>query len=185
MVEHSPLHLGEVAIEKGGFGSPSTKVANFTYHIITLSQILSTLHFISHLVYHKPTKWDSDNHKLFIYIYIYIYIYWIHRLIGLVGRVFTNGPGYQGSIPGRVIQKTFKKLVLDTSLLKSQHYISRVKWSNSGKRVALSPTPWSHRITLDYSRQLYYFILNSDFFLRLDWSSYQSLRAKSILLLNP
>ena len=25
------LHLGVVAIEKGAFGSPSTKVANFTY----------------------------------------------------------------------------------------------------------------------------------------------------------
>ena len=25
-----PLHLGVVAIEKGAFGSPSTKVANFT-----------------------------------------------------------------------------------------------------------------------------------------------------------
>ena len=26
-----PLHLGVVAIEKGAFGSPSTKVTNFTY----------------------------------------------------------------------------------------------------------------------------------------------------------
>ena len=26
-----PLHLGVVAIEKGAFGSPSTKVAYFTY----------------------------------------------------------------------------------------------------------------------------------------------------------
>ena len=26
---HSPLHLGVVAIEKGAFWSPSTKVANF------------------------------------------------------------------------------------------------------------------------------------------------------------
>ena len=28
---HSPIHLGRVAIEKGAFGSPSTKVANFTH----------------------------------------------------------------------------------------------------------------------------------------------------------
>ena len=28
----SPLHLGVIAIEKGAFGSPSTKVANFTYY---------------------------------------------------------------------------------------------------------------------------------------------------------
>ena len=29
-----------------------------------------------------------------------------HRFIGLVGRVFTNGPVDRGSIPGRVIPKT-------------------------------------------------------------------------------
>ena len=42
--------------------------------------------------------------SLNIYIYIYIYIY--NRLIGLVGRVFANGPGDRGLIPGRVIPKT-------------------------------------------------------------------------------
>ena len=31
------------------------------------------------------------------------------QLIGQVGRVFTNGPGDWGSIPGRVIPKTLKK----------------------------------------------------------------------------
>ena len=36
-------------------------------------------------------------------VYIYIYIY-----IGLVGRVFINGPRDLGSIPGRVIPKTLK-----------------------------------------------------------------------------
>ena len=30
-----------------------------------------------------------------------------NRLIGLVGRVFTNGPGDLGSIPGCIIAKTF------------------------------------------------------------------------------
>ena len=28
----APVHLGVVAIEKGTFGSPSTKVANFTFY---------------------------------------------------------------------------------------------------------------------------------------------------------
>ena len=27
-----PLHLGVIAIEKGAFGSPSTKIANFTLY---------------------------------------------------------------------------------------------------------------------------------------------------------
>ena len=43
-----------------------------------------------------------------------------------VGRVFTNGPGDLGSIPGRVIPKTLK-MVLDTSLLNTQHYKVRIK----------------------------------------------------------
>ena len=42
-------------------------------------------------------------------------VYWI---IGLISRVFTNGPGYQGTIPGRVIPKT-PKMVLDAALLNS------------------------------------------------------------------
>ena len=41
--------------------------------------------------------------------------------IGLMSRVFANGPGDQGSIRGRVISKT-QKMVLDTSLLNIQHH---------------------------------------------------------------
>ena len=41
--------------------------------------------------------------------------------IGLMSRVFTNGPVDQGSIPGRVIQKT-QKMVLDAALLNTQYY---------------------------------------------------------------
>ena len=32
-----PLHLGVVAIEKGAFGLPSTKVINFTYYYIVVA----------------------------------------------------------------------------------------------------------------------------------------------------
>ena len=49
-----------------------------------------------------------------------------YRLFGLIGRVFANGLGDLGSIPGRVIPKTFK-MVLDTSLLNTQQYKKRVK----------------------------------------------------------
>ena len=44
----------------------------------------------------------------------------------LVGRVFANGPGDLGSIPGRVIPKTLKML-LDTPLLNIQQYKVRIK----------------------------------------------------------
>ena len=50
----------------------------------------------------------------------------MNRLIGLVGRVFANGPGDLGSIPSRVIPKTLK-MVLDTSLLSSQQHKVRIK----------------------------------------------------------
>ena len=49
----------------------------------------------------------------------------INRLIGLVDRVFANGPGDLGSIPGRVIPKTLKML-LDTPLLNTQQYKVRI-----------------------------------------------------------
>ena len=45
----------------------------------------------------------------------------LHRFIGIVGRVFANGSGDLGSIPGRIIPKTLK-MVLDTSLLNTLQY---------------------------------------------------------------
>ena len=55
---------------------------------------------------------------------VYVCIY--KRTIGQMSRVFANGPGDQGSIPGRVIPKT-KKMVLDAALLSTQHYKVRIK----------------------------------------------------------
>ena len=78
-------------------------------------------------------------------------------------RVFANGPGDLGSIPGRVIPKT-QKMVLDASLLKTQHYkvLIKGKVEQSWEGVAPSRTPWcssyrkgSLRVTLDNDRQLY------------------------------
>ena len=77
-----------------------------------------------------------------IYVYIYAYICILNWLIGLVVRVFANGLEDLGSIPGCVIPNTLK-MVLDTSLLNTQQYmvLSRVKWNNPGKGVALPPAP--------------------------------------------
>ena len=62
---------------------------------------------------------------------LYTYILDIYNLVwlGFIGpavRVFANGPGDLGSIPGRVIPKTLK-MVLDTTLLNTQHYKVRFK----------------------------------------------------------
>ena len=43
-----------------------------------------------------------------------------------VGRVFANGPGSLGSIPGRIVPKTLK-IVLDTSLPNTQQYKVRIE----------------------------------------------------------
>ena len=81
---------------------------------------------------------------------------------GSVGRVFANGPGDQGSIPGQVIPKTFKKwyLIPPCLTLSIIRYVSRVKGSIPRKGVASSPTPrcssyWkgSLRVALDSSCQ--------------------------------
>ena len=47
------------------------------------------------------------------------------QFTGLVGRVFTNGLGDQGSVPGQVIPKS--QMVLDVSLLNTQYYKARIK----------------------------------------------------------
>ena len=55
-----------------------------------------------------------------------------------MSRVFANGLGDWGSIPGRVIHT--QKMILDAALLNTQRY--RVKWSNPRNGVVLSSTPW-------------------------------------------
>ena len=78
-------------------------------------------------------------------------------------REFANHLAGLGSIPGRVIPKT-QKMVLDVSLLNTQHYKVWIKGKvvQSWERSSAPPTPWcssyqkgSLRVTLDYSRQLY------------------------------
>ena len=63
-------------------------------------------------------------------------------LIGLVGRVFANGPGDLGSIPGRIIPKTLK-MVLDTSLLNTQQYKVRIKGKVEQSRERSSAFPYT------------------------------------------
>ena len=94
---------------------------------------------------------------------MYFYIN-INRLIGLVDRVFSNGPGDQGSIPGRIIPKTLK-MVLDTSLLNTQQYKVRIKGkveqSRERSSTLLGVVPiekgafWSPSTN---GRQLYFYI---------------------------
>ena len=74
--------------------------------------------------------------SLSLYIYIYIYIYCP------AVRVFANGPGDLGSIPGRVIPKTLK-MELDTTLLNTQHYKVRFKGKVEQSREWSSALPYT------------------------------------------
>ena len=59
-----------------------------------------------------------------------------------MGRVFVDGPGDLGSIPGRVIPKTLK-MVLDTSLLNTQQYKVRIKSKVEQSREKISALPYT------------------------------------------
>ena len=66
----------------------------------------------------------------------------IQFLYGLVGRVFANGPGDLGSIPGRVLSKTLK-MVLHTSLFNTQQYKVRIKGNVEQSRERSSTLPYT------------------------------------------
>ena len=57
-------------------------------------------------------------------------------------RVFANGSGDMGSIPGRDIPKT-KKMVLDASLLNTQHYKVRIKGKVEQSKERSSALPYN------------------------------------------
>ena len=62
--------------------------------------------------------------------------------IGLMSRVFTNGPEDRGSIPGRVLPKT-QKMVLDVTLLNTQHYKLRIKGKVEQSRELSNALPYT------------------------------------------
>ena len=83
----------------------------------------------------KCCKNTKRNHLIFVAReYLVLLYYYLVPDIGLAVRVFANGPGDLGSIPGRVIPKV-QKMVLDASLLNTQHYKVRIKGKveHSGK----------------------------------------------------
>ncbi len=57
-------------------------------------------------------------------------------------RVFANGPGELGSIPSQVILK-IEKMVLDATLLNTQHYKVRIKGKVEQSRERSSALPYA------------------------------------------
>ena len=88
----------------------------------------SALNNLQRLICHKtqPTKTRRKYSSDMVLTTGILRLLWVFRDIGPAVRVFANGPGDLGSIPGRVIPKTLK-MVLDTTLLNTQHYKVRFK----------------------------------------------------------
>ena len=88
-----------------------------------------------------------------------------NRPIGIMVRVFANGLGDLGSIPGRVLPKT-QKMLLDASLFNTQHYKVWIKGKVEQYKERSSTLPLhlgvvaiekgSLWVTLDYGCQLTY-----------------------------
>ena len=86
-----------------------------------------------------------------------------NQSIGIMVRMFTNGPGNLASILDRVIPKT-QKMVLDApflSTLEMKVWI-KGKWNNTEKGLAPFLRPWCSRywkrrlqVTLDYGQSTY------------------------------
>ena len=59
-----------------------------------------------------------------------------------MSRVFTNGPGDWGSIPGQIIPKT-QKMILDAILFNTQHYKVRIKGKVEQSRERSTVLPYT------------------------------------------
>ena len=122
-------------------------------------------------------------------LYIFLMMWWqgngiLFWFMFLAVRVFANGPGDLGSIPGRVIPKT-QKMVLDASLLNTQHYKVQIKgkveqsregvvpsptpWCSSYRKGSLRDYPWLWLLTLLYYVFLKYFLNWHSYFCCFSW----------------
>ena len=110
-VPKTPITIGKL--------SPSWSIVFF--NPLAKSKCLS---FFSHSF--SFILWSSGTAKSIILQIRFFFGYYNVWDIGPAVRVFANGPGDLGSIPGRVIPKTLK-MVLDTTLLNTQHYKVRFK----------------------------------------------------------
>ena len=138
------------------------------------SKYLNLHYFIDHLEWEEDRELCEVKHKLTPPIFELespslfpmTIIITPHKLPSTqpfpTGRIYTNGPGDQGSILGRTIPKTLKMVLIPPCLtLSNIRYVSRVKWSNQVKGVAPSLTPqcssyWKRSllVALNYSCQL-------------------------------
>ena len=112
-------------------GSDFYMINNLLIAVYAFPMCMLTLLSADEIMLPKYVKWSTNFRGLPLKVEILkLYMVWICDVIfhlpyfivyKSATRVFANGPGDLGSIPGRVIPKTLK-MVLDTTLLNTQHY---------------------------------------------------------------
>ena len=120
-------------LEESGYSTDIrlTSKPSLRHHFSLLLQYIFKLIPCSELSFRGPNL-GSHHIGTFIFHPFWIEIPILSLTAVVIGswvpavRVFANGPGDLGSIPGRVIPKTLK-MVLDTTLLNTQHYKVRFK----------------------------------------------------------
>ena len=83
----------------------------------------------------------KENINISLHAYMHTHTH-THIHTGLMSRVFTNGLGDWGSIPGWVISKT-KKMVFDSTWLITQQYKIRIKSKVEQSREWSSALPYT------------------------------------------
>ena len=133
----SPVRRGATSREKlpwaalvgagaGASGKEAEEVQSWALNMVNiavLGQSVSVSHVSVSLSHLQPISTLSSYIERLIILYK---TELVEIKLGPAVRVFANGPGDLGSIPGRVIPKTLK-MVLDTTLLNTQHYKVRFK----------------------------------------------------------
>ena len=70
---------------------------------------------------------NSNFHLSFLNVHVLnVYIFLTYQPISIMVRVFTNGQGDWGSIPGEVISKSLK-MAHDVSIRNTQHFKVQIK----------------------------------------------------------
>ena len=90
----------------------------------------------------RVLKTDSKKDFSFSFETFHIILLNVVQDIGMMIRVFANGPGNLGSIPDRVTPKT-QKMVLDASLFNTQRYKVEIKGKVEQSRKRSSALPYT------------------------------------------
>ena len=96
--------------------------------------------FVFYRTVYPPPKKNSWETTKNVNIYVLLMRFWLAHWLS--GRVFANSPGDRGSISGWIIPK-IQKVVLDTSLLNTQHYKICFKVEVEQSRERSSTLPYT------------------------------------------